>query len=459
MRLDDRYSPSDADSAPREGCDDAGTGTAPSNSEYPMIKIPSWKLRHSVIAIMFTASIVSFMDRMAMSVVLPFIKADFQLGAFESGAVMSAFFVGYSLSQIPGGLLSDRFGIRRVLTVAMLWWSFFTAITGLVGSFVQMLVVRVLFGAGEGVFPASAFKTVAVWFPKRERATANAIMLSSSRLGAAIAPLVVVALMHIGGWRTVFFSLFIPGLLVTLLCWLFVADSPFTSRRITPAELADFEEPAGSEAAPTAAALSIRDVLRQENLLKYCLIYFTFDFAYWGFTSWLPTYLIEARGFSMVQMGIGASLPFLAGTVGCVFGGWLSDRFFSGRRKILIVAAQLSSAALLYLTFISGSTMELYAFQTLAGLTLSIFFAAFWAMPMNTVPKERMGVTSGIINTAGQVAAIISPVCVGYLIEISGGSFALTFAVMIISLLMSCAIAFTLPNTARAVEASFEPSR
>jgi sugar phosphate permease len=404
------------------------------------------KARHTVLSILFMTWIVSTMDRMAMTVAIPYIAVDYHLGPVGSGVVMSVFFAGYSISQIPGGLLADIFGVRKVATLAMLWWSVFTAITGAAANLTQMVIVRFLFGLGEGVFPACSFKTIAVWFPKKERATASAIMLASNPLGAALAPLAVVGIMSIWGWRTVFYSLFIPGLLMSLLFWIFISGKPSESGRVSPEELGEIEGSDDVPAQNVETKTNLIKIVKEPNVLKYFFVLFTFDIAFWGFTAWLPTYLVKARGFSMAQMGVAASLPFFAGTVGSIFGGWVSDKYFSNNRRVPIVIAQLMSAFLLYLTFIAKSATILMICQALAGFCLVSFFSAFWALPMNTVPKQLMGVTSGFINMAGQIAAFVSPVFIGYLVGAAGGKYDHTFIFLVVSLLVSCGIVFTLPS-------------
>lgn len=402
-----------------------------------------------MLSVLFMTSIVSFMDRMVMSSVIPYIATDFHLSSIESGVVLSAFFASYSIVQIPGGLLADKFGVRRVTTIAMLWWSAFAALTGAAANLTQMLVARFLFGLGEGVFPAAAFKAVAVWFPQKERATANAIKLAASPLGGAIAPLFVVAIMSFGTWRTVFYCLFLPGVVMSLLFWMFVADKPSESRRVSPEELAEIEGADVTTAQTALPKVKFLDALKQPNILRYFIVLFSFDIGYWGFTSWLPTYLVKARGFSIVGMGVAASLPFFAATIGCVVGGWVSDRFFSDNRRLPIVATQLLAALLLYLMFVSTSVTMLIVCQTLAGFCLSFFTSAFWALPMSTVPKSLMGIISGAINMAGQIAAFISPILVGSLVQAAKGGFASTFGLLIGSILVSCAVVFTLPSKIR----------
>jgi sugar phosphate permease len=331
----------------------------------------------------------------------------------------------------------------------MLWWSCFTAITGTAANLTQMLISRFVFGLGEGIFPACAFKTIAVWFPTRERATANAVMLASNPLGLAICPLAVVGIMSFWGWRIVFYSLFFPGVLISLLFWLFVSDKPSASAFVSREELAEIEGSETGSAEDSCASARISNVIRQPNIWKYFFVLFTFDVAFWGFTAWLPTYLVRARGLSMVQMGVVASLPYFAGTIGGIVGGFVSDRYFYNNRRLLIVITEVISAFLLYLTFTATSVAALVACQTIAGFFLLLFFSAFWALPMNTVPKSLMGVASGFLNMAGQIAAFIAPVSFGYLVELGNGSFHSSFLFLIGLLLVSCVIALTIPSTLR----------
>jgi sugar phosphate permease len=405
-----------------------------------------WKARHTMLSVLFVTSIVSFMDRMVMSAVVPFIAKDFDLTPLQSGVLMSVFFAGYALAQIPGGMLADRFGVRRVTTVAMLWWSAFAAATGAASSLGFMLVCRFLFGLGEGVYPASAFKAVAVWFPAKERATANAVKLASTPLGGALAPLLVVAVMSFGTWRTVFYVLLIPGVIIALLFWLVVHDDPAKSPRVTPEELAEIE---GGDTAPVekvGARAAFGAALKEPGILRYFLVLFTFNIGNWGFNGWLPTYLVQARGFTAAQMGVAASLPFFAATVGCLAGGWISDRYFRNNRRIPIYAAQLGAALFLYLTFASSSTVTLVICQTLTGFFLSVFSSTFWALPITTVPRSLMGVVTGMINTAGQIAAFLSPMMVGYLVGAADGDFGVAFTFMVCAILLSCALVLTLPG-------------
>jgi sugar phosphate permease len=399
-----------------------------------------------VLSVLFATWIVAFLDRMAISVSMPYISKDFRLSHLQGGLLLSAFFATYALSHIPGGLLADRFGVRRVATIAMIWWSLFTAATGAATSLGLMVAARMIFGLGEGVFPACGYKTISTWFPKSERATANALMIASNPLGVALSPLLVVGIMSIWGWRAVFYCLFVPGLLMALMFWLFVPDDPAKSRRVSAEELAEINADEAGSGEELVIKPSFRQIAAQPNIIRYFLISFCAGIPLWGFTAWLPTYLVEVRGFSMIQMGVAASLPFFAGTAGCILGGWTSDRYFSADRRVPVIATEVLTALLLYLVLTAKSVPALLICQTLAGFSLTFFLTAFWALPMNTVPRQLMGVTSGFINMAGQLAAFVTPILIGYLIEATGGSFDRVFVLLIAAALASSAIALTLPR-------------
>jgi sugar phosphate permease len=397
-----------------------------------------WKARHTVLALLFTTWIVSYIDRMVMAVSIPYIAKDFHLSPVQMGVVMSAFFLGYATFQIPGGILADKFGAKKIMTAAIVWWSFFTAFTGMVSGLTSMLGIRVAFGVGEGMFPGGSWKSISNWFPVKERSTANAFMLSSNALGPALAPLFVVAVIATWGWRAVFMSLFVPGLIVAVLIWMYIKDHPQDSKHVSAQELAEIQsiEPEMK----SGVKVTWFDCLKIWRVWQCFMMWFTFDITLWGFASWLPTYLVKARGFALVTMGITASLPFFAGAAGLIFGGWLSDKWFQSSRKTPIIITQLMGAFCLYLTYTVTSPTKAVVYETLAGGFLYMGMGAFWALPMSIIPKTVMGTASGLINTAGQIAGFVSPIVIGYLVQISGGSFNTAFMFLIAGTVLSSAI-------------------
>lgn len=201
-----------------------------------------WKKRYTAITIVFTVWLLSYMDRMVMATAIPYIAKEFDLSPVAMGVVLSSFFAGYFVCQIPGGILADKFGARKVMTGAVLWWSVFTAVTGAASSLVQMIWIRFVFGIGEGLAPAATWRALANWTSMKDRGIANGLMMSSNALGPALAPLFVVAIMQAWGWRAVFYSLLIPGVLLCLWIWRSLPDRPVDCKGITQEELAELQE-------------------------------------------------------------------------------------------------------------------------------------------------------------------------------------------------------------------------
>lgn len=402
-----------------------------------------WKARHTVLAVLGFTWIATCFERTVMSVAMPYIATDYHLSPSSTGIVLGAFYAGYAIFQVPGGLLADLYGVRIIATVAIVWRAIFVALTGAAANLAQLLTVRLLFGLGDGLFPASAIKTIAIWFPIRERTRANALMFAVMPLGTALAPLAMIPIVSLWGWRAAFYALLIPGALTALLFWIFVTNKPSESSRATAEEVLEIE---ANSVAATRKKLTKADVLnalKRPDILKYFLVVLAYDTAYWGYWSWLPSYLVKARGFSMAEMGVAASLPSFSGVLGCLVGGWVSDKFLSNHRRLAVIAVQLVSALLLFLTFSADTATKMVIYQTIGGFFLEAFFSTFWALPMTTVPRDLMGVTGGFINMAGQVAAFISPIVIGYLVEAEGGGFALTFGFLIASILASSVVVFT----------------
>ena len=411
----------------------------PAAAESGAQHLPGFKARRSlVLMLIFVAYLFCYVDRMVMSTTIPYIGKELQLSKTAMGMVMSAFFVGYTALQIPGGILVDRFGPRIIMTVAFAVWSVFTGVTGMVVSFGQMLIARVLFGVGEAPFPAASMKSIALWYEPSKRATATSVILSSNALGPAIAPLLAVAIMAHWGWRGTFYSLVLPGILVAILIAKYVTDDPFGAL----AKGAAASGTASSQA--ETVQYSFWQVLKEPAVWKSTIMFFIANIAGWGFKSWLPTYLVSARHMDMKTMGVTASLPFFAGIVGYLFGGWLSDGRFKDDRRIPVIIFQLVTALFFYLMFTVQSIGLLVVYQTVAGFFLTAMLAATWALPVSAVSKKITGRAVGIFNTGGQLAGLLSPTIIGYLVDVSKGSFNSSFIFMIGCLLVASAISLTL---------------
>ncbi len=387
---------------------------------------------------------VAFLDRVNLSVAMPLISKDFNFTPEQAGYVLSAFFITYTLFQVPGGILGDKIGPKKVMTFALIWWSVMTIATGLARGFSHFYIVRVLFGIGEGVHPPCAFKLNSNWFPNRERATANAIFTSANSLGPAVAPPLAVAIIGAWGWHSIFYIFGILGFLIIPL-WLYaVKNSPEEDSNITQKEL-DYIRSGQQETVQVAddkddVHESVGSIFKNPNTWLLALAYLTFLCTFYGLMTWLPTYLVKARGFALVKMGIFAGLPFLALGVAQPLGGWISDKILKGRRKIQVIIANLIAAPALYGVINADTESGAMTALVCAGFIMGLAFGPFWALPMECVKRKFAGTASGVMNTGGNIGGIISPIIIGYLVGMSGYNAAFTY--MVAALVATAVIVF-----------------
>ena len=390
--------------------------------------------------------LVAWLDRMAINMTIPFIAKDLDIGPERVGWILSAFFLGYSVFQIPGGMLADRFGPRKVILVALTWWSVFTALTGLMATLPSMLVTRFFFGVGEGVFPASVWKVLGNWFTKKNRATANAIIISSIALGPALTPLMLAPVLEAFGWRTCFYLLGLCGVVCVGVAYFVVSSSIREGRNVQPAELAEFEADERSQAANAEASLekaSFGALLQTPIIWVLFSITLTYTLTMYGWLNWLPTYLMKSKNLDLKNMAVAASVPFMFAAVGCMTAGWVSDRWFRGRRRILVFACQVVGGLCLYgFTRVEDFTTYM-VLQCAAGFLLFMGSGAVWTLPMILLPTKLMGAGSGFINTGGQIGGFLSSIVIGYVIAWRNNDYAAGFDVMLVALgVAACLVLF-----------------
>ena len=374
-----------------------------------------WSRRYGLLGSLFCAFLLCYLDRMAMATAIPFIAQDFHLSSVAMGSVLSAFFVGYAIMQIPGGLLTDRFGPRPVIIVSMVLWSIFTAMTGTATSLASMLAIRVVFGLCEGPFPPSASKAITISFPTCELGRANGIQLAAVNIGAAVAPIVVASLIVNWGWRVVFYSLLPPGLLLALVIGFAFsgAGSRFNA-----------EDRQGNGA---DEKIRLNQLLQSPALLWCSLTLFLANIATWGLLNWLPTYLLQARGFGTAKMGMLAPLPYIAGAIGYYAGGHLSDRYFANRRQIPVLLGLILAGGMTCIAALAPSGEWAIAALVPGFLCLFVASAGLFTLPLVISPPAAVGGAFGIVNTVGQTAAFLSPLLVGYVLDVTNRNFTVVF--------------------------------
>jgi MFS family permease len=381
-------------------------------------------------AILFVGWFLSYFDRFIINIALPFVGRDFHLGPASEGLVLSVFFAGYSIAQIPGGWLADRVGARRVMVFSVLMLSAFTAFTGLASSFASLLIVRFLFGLAEGGFPSASFRALSDYFPKQTRSKIQAVLLASNPVALVLAP-ALGALMTVWlSWRGMFVAVALVGLAVSLL---YAWGLPKVATPTKPRS--DRRDP-------------LRRVLRSAVVWKICAVNFALNILIWGFLSWLPTYLLKVHALDLLHVGLYAAVPGVAGVLGMLTGGWLADAWFAEREKLLLIGAvSVSTACLVVMLNVSLLPVVLLC-QALIAFSLKLGFIAVWSLPLKFDDTDASGSTAGVINMGSQLAGVVSPAAMGFLIAASGGQFTGAFMFLIGCGVVCIAIAITLRGAA-----------
>jgi MFS family permease len=382
-----------------------------------IITMPIFKYRHRVLALLFTLSIITYLDRVCISVAGPRIQQDLGITPERWGWVVGAFTLSYAIFEIPTGAMGDRLGARRVLMRIVIWWSVFTSLTGMISGFFVLLLVRFLFGAGEaGAYPNSS-SSISRWFPPTERGRAHSFVWMASRIGGAISPLLVVPIQRAYGWRASFLVFGVIGIVWAIVWYWWYRDTPAEKPGVTDTELAEIG-PIPDRS--THKGLPWGIALRDWNLWKIMLMYLTYCWGSYFYLSWLHTYLQKGRGLTETEMATFSTLPFIVGACGNLVGGSLSDWMVKRRglkigRRAIGFAGLTLSAVFMLLAALTGNKWAAVAFLTLGYGSMDCMLPVAWSVCLD-VGQKYAGTVSGTMNMAGQVGSFSSSVIFGYLV-------------------------------------------
>jgi MFS family permease len=379
-----------------------------------------WTASSNVLLLLCAMYFITYVDRVNISSAAGAFKAELGLSNTELGLVFSAFAYPYLVCQIIGGWFGDRFGARRTLIVCGLVWAIATMLTGLVGGLWSMFAVRVLLGLGEGATFPTATRAMSTWLPGGKSGWAQGITHAAARLGNAITPPVVVALIALVSWRG---SFIITGLisLVWVIAWaLYYRDDPRQHPGVTKEDLAALPPPRPPVSrTPTPWGPLLR------RMAPVTFVYFCYGWTLWTFLTWVPQFMLHAYKLDLKNSALFASLVFFGGVIGDALGGLLSDAIYRrtgnllrARRDLVIfgmVGSFLCSAPVLFATDPMVAALALGGAFFFAELTIG----PMWAIPMDIAPSFS-GTASGIMNTGSALAAILSPVVFGVIIDRTG---------------------------------------
>jgi sugar phosphate permease len=379
-------------------------------------------------------------DRANIGVLIPVIRKDFHLSNTDVGALASLFYISYAIIQIPAGYLFQKFGVRKLLVGSMVLTSMATLVTGLAASTLQLKLARFVLGAAEGPINIGIVSTINRWFPPQEKGLATGVFMSSIKFAPAFVPPLCAFLMLHFGWRDVFFIFGLPGFICAALWYFLVRDDPSESRQCSPAEVAYIKDaaPARAAATPTHAATfsspdwidglirtrdvdllkTNREVLGSWNVWACALGYFFMVGITYTIMTWIPTYLVSVKHYSIMKMGMVASAPWVGAIVGNIMGGWLSDRVFARRRKpVMLITSAATVLSTFALIHAPAAPMALAAMFFCVGVLLNLGYSTFLVYPMAIATKDRVPFTASIVNTAGSLGGAFTPFVVGVVLD------------------------------------------
>lgn len=399
---------------------------------------PRGRRRRFLILAMITAVLaVSTGDRATLSVAAPGLSKDLGIDPVEMGWLFSAFSWSYFLAQVPAGYIVDRVGARLAILVAIAGWSIATFLTAGVGYLatpvLAIYVLRVLLGFLESPVTPGCARVMAAWFPSDERGVAGAIFNSAQYLSLAVFTPLMGFLFHYAGWPHIFTVMGAIGLALAAF-WAMEYQAPRRDRRLSTEELdeitargalTELVEGPGQKREPSPpVGPTIRSILTNRMLVGIFLAQYCVASLSTFFISWFPSYLVEARHFSMLEAGFVAALPAICGCIGGISAGFFSD-WLLRRTGSLAIARKAPITIGLGLS----STIILCNYTSANAIVIAIMCAAFfgkgfgalgWTVIADTAPKEAIGMTGALFNAAGSVGGILTPIAIGLIVSRTG---------------------------------------
>jgi len=356
--------------------------------------------------------------------------------------VFSVFFFGYAAFCFVGGYAADRIGARNVFAIAAVVWSVFCGLTAFVFSYASLLIVRLIFGAGEGPYGSATNKMISNWFPRRQQGSAVGWANAGTPLGGAIAGPIVGFIALAYGWRVSFVVIALIGLGWAIVWMLLVTERPEQGADVNAAEhIAAAAAPKALTAGPRA---SLGRLLIRPGVLATAFAFFGYAYILYFFLSWFPSYLTMQQHLSISSMSFVGAIPWLLGFIGLASGGVVSDAIFrfTGNavlaRKLVLVGGLLIAAVCVAL---AGEVAGVLAAVTL--MAVSVFFMyltghTYFTLILDTVEQDRVGGVSGFVHLIANLAGIVAPAVTGYMVEASGsfaGAFVLAGAIAVLGAL------------------------
>ena len=388
-------------------------------------------VRWKIFLLMLFLISINYIDRASLSVAMPMISKEFDLDPAMQGLILSSFFWTYAFMQVPGGMLADRFKPRIVIASATIFWGAFQAIAAVATNWPVLLLTRLGLGASEApIYPAGG-KLNAIWMTQTERGRGATLLDGGAPLGAALGSIVIAWLIAaFNSWRYAFVIAGVGTMLCGLLAWYYIRNAPRQHPSVNEAEARYIEQSHALEDAYTPASRggSWMSYFRYRSVWCMCLGWMFFNTTFYGLLTWMPTYLFKVHNFDIKTLGGASFIIFFSGFVGELVGGWIGD-FWRSRggspnlvfRTLFGIAAILATMSIFFVAYVTDPVAVVVL------LSATLFFlrwcGMYWAVPSALAGREKSGFLGGCMNLGGNIAGILTPLIVGFIVQATGSYF------------------------------------
>lgn len=390
------------------------------------------RIRWKLFILLLGLVTLNYVDRGSISVAMPLIKEEFNLSSEATGLLLSAFFFAYALMQIPGGWLVDKFGPRKMATVATTGWGLATAASGFSFNFASLFITRAAIGIAEAPIMPAGGKLNATWMASKERGRGATILDAGAPLGAGFGGIIVTGLIALtGSWRGAFIAAGLATGLFGILAWRYIRDTPREHPRVNEAEAAYIDASQAAEDAkaaltPSPGKTGLLPYLKFRSFWAMCLGWLGFNGVFYGLLTWGPLYLSEAKGFDLAEVGWGTFVIFGAGFVGEIIGGVIADRWQGyGASANVVMRTLLGTAGVIVVAGLVGVIFVESSLAAVVLLSVVLFFlrwvGLFWSIPALLGGRKNAGILGGSMNLFGNINGFVTPIAVGFIVGLTGG--------------------------------------
>lgn len=385
--------------------------------------------RFLILGLVTFGTLLNYLDRGLLSVASKPLSTELGLNAAVMGVLFSAFSWTYAASQIPGGILLDKLGVRKTYSLSLTLWSLFTFLQGFAGGLLPLMTLRLGLGIAEApCYPANS-RILNMWFPQSERARATGVYSIGQYGGAAFFSPLMFWVVAQFGWRSLFLIVGVVGIVYGLIWWLGYRD-PTESRRLGEAERAHIQAGGGFSGPAQPQKFEWRNIFRllgKRQILGASIGQFAGNSTLVFFLTWFPTYLATTRHMAWIKVGFFAMLPYIAACVGVVAGGLASDFLLRKNgsanlaRKLPVVAGLLLASTIVAANFVDTNALVILV------MCIAFFGQGMvnqgWTLLTDVAPKNLVGTAAGVFNLCTNLAGIITPLVIGFIVAATGNFF------------------------------------